>query len=72
LIGILVVLFASYFLIKDTFWMTVITYASGPFVVLLADGRWPLIGFAVFAGSVYILKFRRSMDEFELSKKLKG
>jgi glycerol-3-phosphate acyltransferase PlsY len=71
-IGIIIVLFACYFLIKDTFWMTVITYASGPFVIFIADGRWPLIGFAVFAATVYLLKFRRSMDEFELSKKLKG
>ena len=71
-LGILIVLFASYFLIKDTYWMTVITYASGPLVVLIADGRWPLIGFAVFAAAIYILKFRRSMDEFERSKRLKG
>lgn len=69
LIGILVVLFGSYILIKDTFWMTVIVYASGPFVVLFADGRWPLIGFAVFAGTIYLFKFRRSMDEFERSKR---
>jgi len=72
LIGILIVLFTSYFLIKDTYWMTVVTYASGPLVVYIADGRWPLIGFAIFAATIYLLKFRRSMDEFERSKSLKG
>lgn len=72
LIGVVVVIFASYLLTKDTFWMTAITYASGPFVVTLLDGRWPLVFFAVFAGVVYLLKFRRSMDEFERSKRLKA
>jgi len=71
-IGIIAVLFASYFLIKDTYWMTVVTYASGPLVVYLIDGRWPLVGFAVFGAAVYLLKFRRSMDEFARSEKLKN
>ncbi|MCG7843966.1 MAG: glycerol-3-phosphate acyltransferase, partial [Methanomassiliicoccales archaeon] len=68
LVGILLVLFASYFLIKDTYWMTVVTYASGPLVIYLVDGRWPLVGLGLFAAVIYLLKFRRSMDEFELSK----
>ncbi|MHC1680985.1 MAG: glycerol-3-phosphate acyltransferase [Methanomassiliicoccales archaeon] len=71
-IGVIGVLIISYLQIKDTYWMTVVTYASGPLVVYLVDGRWPLVGFAVFAAAVYILKFRRSMDEFARSEKLKG
>ncbi len=70
-LGIIAVLFASYLLIKDTYWMTVVTYASGPLVVYFIDGRLPLVGFAVFGAAVYLLKFRRSMDEFARSEKLK-
>jgi glycerol-3-phosphate acyltransferase PlsY len=70
-LGIIAVLFASYLLIKDTYWMTIVTYASGPLVVYFIDGRWPLVGFAVFGAAVYLLKFRRSMDEFARSEKLK-
>jgi glycerol-3-phosphate acyltransferase PlsY len=71
-LGVIAVLLVSKVVVKDTFWMTVITYASGPMVVYLVDGRWPLVGFAVFAAAIYILKFRRSLDEFERSKALKG
>jgi len=70
-IGVIVVLLGSYFLIKDTYWMTVVTYAVGPLVVYFLDGRWPLVGFAMFAAAVYILKFRRSLDEFARSEKLR-
>lgn len=71
LLGIVAVLIISKLVIRDTFWMTVITYATGPVVVMLLDGRLPLVGFAVFAAVIYLLKFRRSLDEFERSERMK-
>jgi len=64
LLFIIIFMIISMKLVKDTYHMALLNYAVGPFIVLAVDGRVALVLFVTFAAIIYLVKFKREMDDF--------
>ena len=71
LLAILGFMIASMLIVKDTYYMALLNYAVGPFLVFFIDGRMTLVAFVAFAAILYLAKLKRHMDDFAVHRSMR-